>query len=423
MPSLRFDTEQRFSCRQCGRCCRRGWDIAVTETEVEGYRRVNASRWFVEDPGAAPQDPFEPAGLPGLFRIRKREDGACGFLSTENRCRLHEELGQEKKPLACRMFPFAVHAGGPRPVLTASLACPSVVEGAGALLGDQVSLVGGLAREWRSTFPEEAREPLLVPGHPLDAATFEELRETLGKLLERRAPDGALSLRENVGRVARHLDDLTRRRVLKLAPPAFAEYLSLTGGYALRTDQPFSLRPPSPVSRLLGRGLLFAVLATDAQLRDGRREGLRLGLRFRLAHLLAHVHGLAPAVTSFDLRKARGVSVPVEGPELQPLIAAALRNAVQSLGTGRRPVVEELALSVGLIRCALVLASVRVGAASRQVVERADFVDALVETADLQHTEGGGVLGGFLDTFAAGVDGLYLFAAFGAEALPSAADR
>src|SRR5688572_1109911 len=122
MTSLRYDAEQRFSCRQCGRCCR-GWEIAVTEAEVEGYRRAKVERLFVDpaQPAGEAVDPFEPLGEPGLFRIRKRDDGACGFLSPENRCRIHEELGAEKKPLTCRMFPFAVHPGGSRPVLTASL--------------------------------------------------------------------------------------------------------------------------------------------------------------------------------------------------------------------------------------------------------------------------------------------------------------
>ena len=129
-------------------------------------------------------------------------------------------------------------------------------------------------------------------------------------------------------------------------------------------------------------------------------------------------------MAGFDLRHARGVGIPVDGPDLQPLIAGALRNAVASLGTGRRAVLHELALGVGLLRCALVLAAVRAGAASRREVTRQDFVDALVETADLQHAEGGGVLGGFLETLAGGVDGLYLFASLGEEsARPSAADK
>ena len=42
MVALRHYAEQRFTCAQCGRCCRRGWDIAVTAAEVEGYRKAGA---------------------------------------------------------------------------------------------------------------------------------------------------------------------------------------------------------------------------------------------------------------------------------------------------------------------------------------------------------------------------------------------
>jgi len=81
MVALRHDESQRFTCQQCGRCCRRGWDIAVTAAEVEGYRKAGAQEWFTAtegtetetetDTGAA--EPFEPIpGHAGHFRIRKR---------------------------------------------------------------------------------------------------------------------------------------------------------------------------------------------------------------------------------------------------------------------------------------------------------------------------------------------------------------
>src|SRR5215813_2285306 len=102
MVALRHHAEQRFTCQQCGRCCRRGWDIAVTAAEVEAYRRARASAWFTDTTTtmeAEPREPFEPIpGHPGHFRIRKRHDGSCGFLSAENRCRIHEHLGGARKP-------------------------------------------------------------------------------------------------------------------------------------------------------------------------------------------------------------------------------------------------------------------------------------------------------------------------------------
>src|SRR2546428_4676792 len=67
---LRFDAEQRFTCRQCGRCCRRGWDIVVTRGEAEAYRRASAERRYREGEGAprgAASDPFET--VPGLRHL------------------------------------------------------------------------------------------------------------------------------------------------------------------------------------------------------------------------------------------------------------------------------------------------------------------------------------------------------------------
>jgi Fe-S-cluster containining protein len=435
MASLRFDEGQRFSCRQCGRCCRRGWDIAVTGAEVEGYRRAGVARAFRDEegpegkPGDGTLEPFEPLGVPGLFRIRKRADGACGFLSDANRCRIHEELGAQKKPLSCRMFPFAIHPGGPEPVLTVSLSCPTVAEGVGASLGEQKALVRSLAKEWQHAFPAEPRAAELIAGRTLEASTLDTLRQVLQQLLERKTGEGCVSLRENVGRMARYLDDLTRRRVLKLAPAALAEYVSLTGTYAVRSDKPLDPRPPSPVARLLGRGMLFAVLATREQAAPGMRKGLRLSLRLRLARLLAHVHGLAPAPEGLDHRRIGRVVVDLDGQDLQPLVHGALRNALASLGTGRRPVIAELSLSVGLLRAALLLGAARAAKAGRPELDRDTFLEALVETADLAHAEGGALLGAALDSLSGGVEALYLFASpLGREAgrgpsAPSAAER
>src|SRR5713101_2992093 len=98
MPPLLLDPEQRFTCQQCGRCCRRGWDIALTPGEVKTYRRAKAERYY-----------------------RERD------LSPENRCRIHEELGAERKPLTCRLFPFRFHPAEGAAVLTASFCCPTVV--------------------------------------------------------------------------------------------------------------------------------------------------------------------------------------------------------------------------------------------------------------------------------------------------------
>src|SRR5437016_1670437 len=110
MTTLRFDAEQRFTCASCARCCHT--EVVITPAEHSAYERTRVAQWFRESAGAEEGvgSPFEPlSGRPGWFRIRRRSDGACGFLSAANRCRIHEELGGDRKPLVCRLFPFSLH--------------------------------------------------------------------------------------------------------------------------------------------------------------------------------------------------------------------------------------------------------------------------------------------------------------------------
>src|SRR5258705_11945077 len=98
MVALRHYAEQRFTCAQCGRCCRRGWDIAVTAAEVEGYRKAGAAEWYTTTEEVAKRtgtetgavDPFEPiGGHAGHFRIRNRADGAGDFHAPHDLTHLH----------------------------------------------------------------------------------------------------------------------------------------------------------------------------------------------------------------------------------------------------------------------------------------------------------------------------------------------
>src|SRR4051794_15750172 len=127
MPAPRFDPQQRFTCSGCARCCHA--EVVVTPVEHTAYARARAERWFRESATAeagAAREPFLPLeNKPGWFRIRRRPDGVCGFLSPENRCRLHEELGGDRKPLVCRLFPFSLHRPDPQaPVAVTSFCCP-----------------------------------------------------------------------------------------------------------------------------------------------------------------------------------------------------------------------------------------------------------------------------------------------------------
>jgi Fe-S-cluster containining protein len=426
VPAFHFDADQRFSCRQCGRCCRRGWDIALTPGEVEAYRRARAERLYRERedaPEGAAEDPFEPIpGHAAYFRIRKRDDGACGFLSPQNRCRIHEEMGAASKPLTCRLFPFRFHPGETATAVTASFSCPTVVRNDGATLGSQARDLAPLAKAWLREHPEAPARTELVTGVPLRAATIEGLRSTLRRLLDRPGPGGHPDLRHNAARMAALLDDLSRHRVTRLAPEALAEYIALVGEHAAVNRKPVDSKPPSALARLLFRGFLFVVMAGREQSEDRRSAGPRLGLRWRLARLLAHVHGLGPGVGTADMGAARRARVDLEDADARALAHNYLRATIAALGTGRRPVIEEMAVAVALLNAACALAAMRAGREGRPKPAAADLAEGLMEAADLTHAESAGLLGAIVGTLSGGVESLRMLAGGGpfAPAQPAA---
>jgi len=412
MGAIRFDTEQRFTCRQCARCCRRGWDIILSAGEVKTYQEVGASRWYREEPQCAEEsehDVFETVpGHPSLYRIRKRSDGVCGFLSSEDRCRLHEEMGAGRKPLSCRLFPYRIHVGEAVPIITASFSCPTVIANSGATLASQSRELVVLKREWLREYPAKKGELVFVSNHPISSAALERLRRILRSLLDRPGPSGAPDLSSNATRMAKLLEDLSRYRVLRLSPEAFLDYLDVVGRHAATSEKPAILRRPSALGRLLFRGFLFLVVAARLQSRE--TSGLRLRLRLRLLRLLAHVHSLGPADEGLDLRAARRVRVDLEDPSVRSLTHNYLRASIETLGTGRWGVLDELAISVSQLNAAFALAAARAATKQRAVVDSSDLTEGLLEASDLSHAESGRLLKSVTATLAGGVDALYLLA-------------
>ena len=211
--------------------------MLITDAERDIYVRRGAARWFRETDAASEgtdRDPFEPvAGWRGYHRIRARADGACGFLSAENRCRLHEQLGETSKPLTCRMFPFKFHPVHASVVVTASFGCPTIVENRGELVSGD-AMRRSLEDTWHDhdrPITGAANRRQFVAGRSIDAPSIRILRESLLRMLAH-ADAGTIDLRANVHRIAQALDDLTRSRVLRLADADFAEYIKLTLPYA-----------------------------------------------------------------------------------------------------------------------------------------------------------------------------------------------
>lgn len=411
---LRFDREQRFTCSQCGRCCRRPWEIVVTASEVELYENNDAARWYREAdeaPEGTAKDPFEatPLGLRKFLRIRKRPDGACGFLSPDNRCRIHEELGEQRKPLTCRMFPYRFHpldAG--ETLVTTSFCCPTTVGNEGELLPSQLRQMKRLHTEWTAVHEEKPRPIRLIRGRRIQPELASEIRAILRAILDRRDDSGRADLRENVARMVMFLEDLCRYRVVRLKGDRLSEYVKLTGWFRAKSDDPVVSSRPSALSQLLNRGFLFVVAATRIQAEE--RHMSRWRLRVLLFKVLAHFHGLIGPTSGFDIRLMRRVPIDLTESRIQELVYNYLRATIETLGTGRRALVDELAVAVAFLRSAFAMASQEAVRSGRDAIDADLLTRSLMEAVDLTHADSGGILGRIITLLAGGVDQLRLLA-------------
>jgi Fe-S-cluster containining protein len=429
--ALRIDPEQRFACSQCGRCCHR-FEVVVSEAEIALYRRRNAAAWFREaasddaanlgpsaDSSAEAQhanaeartatvEPFEPIpGLPDLQRIRKRRDGACGFLTDDNRCRIHQELGASKKPLTCRLFPYVFHPAADGVIVTASFGCPTIVANQGPLAGSGESLVSleSLREEWFGINPWHLPLSRFAKGRAIDARSIRILRDQWLAMLKRDAAD----IRDNIRRIAATIDDLTRSRVLALSDDDFAQYVALTVPHAAaKAEAPPPLRP-GRTTRLLQRGFLYAVASIRADLEHPGRS--RMELRLRRLRLLAHFHGIAPGLDRVRVSALKRVRVDINAPEIRPTVFHYLRSTLETLGSTGRPIVDELAIAVSILSAAVSLAAMSADAAGRPV-DRAIFNQALAEAADVSHARSA-VLEWSLNRLSAGGEALWLLSEVG----------
>jgi Fe-S-cluster containining protein len=405
--SLRLDPQHRFACSQCGRCCHR-FDVVVSAAEADLYRRRNAAAWFREGAGlpGADRDPFEPIpGMPALQRIRKRGDGACGFLSADNRCRIHEELGAAKKPLTCRLFPYAFHTAADGVVVTASFGCPTIVANEGPLIGAGESLAGieSLRKEWFAIHPPLTAPLQLVHGRKMQTRALSQIRQSLLAMLNHDSDD----IRDNIRRMAVALDDLTRSRVVALSDGDFAEYVSLTLPHAASKKDSPPRREPGWIARMLQYGFLYTVTAIRADLEHPGQSRTRL--RLMRLQLLAHFHGLAPGLERVRVKALKRRTVDINNPEIRPLVFHYLRSTLQTLGAHGRPIVDELSIALSYLNAACALAIMNADAAGRDV-DRGFFIDALTEASDVSHARSG-VLDWILTRLSAGTEAVWYLAA------------
>lgn len=178
MLPLELPLIQNWSCHSCGGCCRQH-AIEVTREEFE---RIVKQGWR----GLSGFEPGQPIFVwhagpvwNQRYRLANREDGACVFLDDKGLCRIHSKFGEAAKPLACRVYPYALHPAGKAVTVSLRFSCPSVVANRGQRLVDSIKDLREIERLVVPDAADQTSPPLLTSGVNLD---WKEIRLFVGAL-------------------------------------------------------------------------------------------------------------------------------------------------------------------------------------------------------------------------------------------------
>lgn len=293
---LELPTIQNWSCHNCGGCCRQH-AIEITEEERQ---RIISQNW-VGEPGI-PRDRPLLVRL-GLFpwskryRLGHQADGACVFLDERGLCRIHAKFGEQAKPLACRIYPYAFHPAGKKITVSLRFSCPSVAANRGTSLAAQQQELKVLERLVVPEGTERMPPPQVSSGQTLDWPDTLKIVQRLDDLIAN--GPGEVPLR--VLRSLKFVELVGQCRFEKIRGPRLDDFLTIISEAAAAETSgetpgdPESIPEPSPAGRMQFRLLCaqYARRDTFGDLDSGWRHRWRL---FRTAMRFTRGTGIIPRV-------------------------------------------------------------------------------------------------------------------------------
>lgn len=160
---LELPTIQNWSCHNCGGCCKQH-AIYITEEERQ---RIDKQNWSADDefPKDQPIIVEEKSwfGKP-RHRLAHQADGSCAFLMENGYCRIHAKHGENAKPLACRIYPYAFHPAGNKIAVSLRFSCPSITSNLGKTCQENRSDILTLANAAIPKSHQKFDAPEIHPG-------------------------------------------------------------------------------------------------------------------------------------------------------------------------------------------------------------------------------------------------------------------
>ena len=269
-PGVILPVLQNWSCHNCGGCCREH-QIGITEDEK---RRIEQQTWTAADGLPSDRPLIVPFGKG--YRLNHQDDGACVFLDERGLCRIHAKFGEPAKPLACQVYPYAIHPAGSSVTVSLRFSCPSVVQNLGIPVTQQREAIERLAQQIVPKNYQTPNAPELFAGQALNWQDFTRILA----FLERGISDNEVGFATRLVRILTWLELLEMASSIVLSGEPLADLLRSLNEVMSRAqpDDDLEITDPSRIGKLMFRQLVAQLLRHDTA--ATARRGLigRLGL-------------------------------------------------------------------------------------------------------------------------------------------------
>lgn len=297
---LELPTIQNWSCHSCSGCCRQHC-IEITDEE---RRRILDQHWTAED-GVPAERPLLVwhAGPPWRkrYRLGHQADGACVFLDEQGLCRIHAKFGEKAKPLACRVYPYALHPAGRKVAVSLRFSCPSAVANRGKAVSEQTGALKDIARHVVPDRFDETPPPKITKREKVDWPDFHRFVAALDATLS----PAETPITAKLLRALFWINLVGEAQFVKVTGARLDEFLEIISqaAQAEATCDPADVGPPGRLGRLYFRLLAgqYARRDTFAEKQSGWLNRLRL---LRAAMKFAAGRGRTPPLQE-DLRDIR----------------------------------------------------------------------------------------------------------------------
>jgi len=274
--------EARFTCTMCGSCCG-GHNVGPVDRDILEGLAPHLDR--LEAASGSPRGLFFEVGGQVLCHS---VGGSCVFLTEDRRCRIHAELGGDKKPRPCRIFPYELIATPTGVAVTIQRECRGFPEARnGKLLSESLD-------ELRAVLALAGKLPIVRPivkhldGRVITWTDYEALEARLHALVD----DASLSTSALLVALTRAVVDGDAGAGDALGPEALRAELAAVSGAIVDVMDTMLQTIPRADDHLVVKadGLAHARDAARVMLSDWRRVAAELERPDQRSLLRDHLH-------------------------------------------------------------------------------------------------------------------------------------